>query len=57
MDQVLKKWEGIITRVAKGMIGKKLIVCGWAAKWWDDENSPGESRYILEIRRNGIDIA
>ena len=37
MDQVLKEWEGIITRVAKGMIGKKLIVCGWAAKWWDDE--------------------
>ena len=32
VDQVLKEWEWIITRVTEEVIGEKLlIVCGWEA--------------------------
>ena len=37
VDEVVKDWEDIITRVAKKEIGEKMIVCGQAARWWDEE--------------------
>ena len=37
VDEVLKAWEALVNRVAKEVIGEKMIVCGRAARWWDSE--------------------
>ena len=37
VNDVLSEWEGIVNRVAKSSVGQKLIVCGRAARWWNDE--------------------
>ena len=29
--------ESIVNRVAREVVGEKMIVCGRAARWWDDE--------------------
>ncbi len=34
---VLEDWESIVTEVAKAEVGEKVVVCGKAAMWWDDE--------------------
>ena len=34
VNEVLEEWERIVNRVA---VGEKMIVCGRAARWWDDE--------------------
>ena len=34
VNEVLMKWENIVNRVAKSEVG---IVCGRAARWWDNE--------------------
>ena len=31
------EWENIVNRVAKSEVGDKMIVCGRAARWWDNE--------------------
>ena len=38
---VLSEWEGIVNKVAKTVVGEKMIVCGRAARWWDDEVKRG----------------
>ena len=30
-------WEQLVKTTASKLIGKKLIVCNRAVKWWDDE--------------------
>ena len=37
MNEVLEEWERIVNGVAKTEVGEKMIVCGRAATWWDDE--------------------
>ena len=37
VNEVLLKWESIVNEVAKREVGEKMIVCGRAARWWDDE--------------------
>ena len=37
MSEVLEEWEKTVNRVAKALVGEKMIVCGRAARWWDDE--------------------
>ena len=34
---VVEDWEDTVKRVASKEIGEKVIVCGKAARWWDDE--------------------
>ena len=31
------EWENIVNSVAKSEVGEKMIVCGGAARWWDNE--------------------
>ena len=37
VNEVLLKWESIVNEVAKREVGEKMIVCGRAARWWDNE--------------------
>lgn len=37
VNEVLVEWESIVNKVAKAEVGDKMIVCGKAARWWDDE--------------------
>ena len=37
LNEVLMEWENIVNRVAKSEVGEKVIVCGRAARWWDNE--------------------
>ena len=37
VNEVLEEWERIVNRVAKTEVGEKMIVCGTAVRWWDDE--------------------
>ena len=37
VNEVLREWESIVNRVAKREVGDKMIVCGRAARWWDNE--------------------
>ena len=37
VNEVLLKWESIVNEVAKREIGEKMIVCGRAARWWDND--------------------
>ena len=46
VNDVLSKWEGIVNKVAMSIVGEKLIVCGRAARWWDDE-----VKNLIERRR------
>ena len=36
-NEVLKEWESIVKRVAQREVADKTIVCGRAARWWDNE--------------------
>ena len=38
VNEILMEWENIVNRVAKSGVGKKMIVCGRAARWWDNAN-------------------
>ena len=31
------EWESVVNRVAKCELRKKMIVCGGAARWWDEQ--------------------
>ena len=37
VNEVLMEWENIVNRVAKSEVGENMIVCGRAARWWDNE--------------------
>ena len=37
VSEVLEDWESIVNRVAKAEVGEKVVVCGRAARWWEDE--------------------
>ena len=35
--KALSEWEGVVSRVARDMIGEKRIVCGHSVGLWDEE--------------------
>ena len=37
VNEVVMKWESVVNRVAKCELGEKMIVCGRAARWWDEQ--------------------
>ena len=37
VNEVVMEWESVVNRVAKCEIGEKMIVCGRAARWWDEQ--------------------
>ena len=37
VNLVLHEWESIVNRVVRKEVGEKFIVCGRAARWWDNE--------------------
>ena len=34
---VVEEWEQVVNRVARAEVGEKVVVCGRAVRWWDDE--------------------
>ena len=34
---ILEGWEQLVKNTASKVVGKKLIVCNRAVKWWDEE--------------------
>ena len=37
VNEVIMEWENVVNRVAKCELGEKMIVCGRAARWWDEQ--------------------
>ena len=37
VNEVVMEWESVVNRVAKSELGEKMIVCGRAARWWDEQ--------------------
>ena len=37
VNEVVMEWESAVNRVAKCELGEKMIVCGRAARWWDEQ--------------------
>ena len=37
VNEVVMEWESVVNRVAKCELGEKMIVCGRAARWWDEQ--------------------
>ena len=35
--KIVMEWESVVNRVAKCELGEKMIVCGRAARWWDEQ--------------------
>ena len=37
VNEVVMEWESVVNRVAKCELGEKMILCGRAARWWDEQ--------------------
>ena len=37
VNEIVMEWESVVNRVAKCELGEKMIVCGRAATWWDEQ--------------------
>ena len=37
VDEVVMEWESNVNRGANCELGKKMIVCGRSARWWDEQ--------------------
>ena len=37
VNEVVMEWESVVNRVAQCELGEKMIVCGRAAMWWDEQ--------------------
>ena len=37
INEIVMEWESVVNRVAKCEIEEKMIVCGGAARWWDEQ--------------------
>ena len=57
VNEVVMEWVSVINRVAKCEFGEKMIVCGRAARWWDEQimdriNADGKCiRRLLMVER------
>ena len=36
-DRIIRGWKQLVKNTANEVIGKKLIICNRAVKWWDEE--------------------
>ena len=48
MNEVVMEWESVVNRVAKSELGEKMIVCGRAVRWWDEQ-----IKDRINVRREG----
>ena len=55
VNEVVMEWESIVNRVAKCELGEKMIVCGRAARWWEEQikDKINGSREVYEKVVNG----
>ena len=37
VNEAVMEWGSVVNRVAKCELGEKMIVCGRAARWWDEQ--------------------
>ena len=37
VSEVPEDWESIVNRMANAEVGEKVVVCGRAVRWWDNE--------------------
>ena len=37
VSAVVEEWEQVVKKVAKAEVVEKVVVCGRAVRWWDDE--------------------
>ena len=37
-EPLAQEWEDIVNRVAKSVVGEKMIVCSKSSRWWDNED-------------------
>ena len=37
VNAAVGKWEQVVKKVASAEVGEKVIVCGRAVRWWDNE--------------------
>ena len=37
VHRMASKWEKVVDKAASLFLGRKLIICGRSAKWWDEE--------------------
>ena len=52
VNEVVIEWESVVNRVAKCELGEKMIVCGRAARWWDEQIKDNiNARWEVYIRR------
>ena len=50
-NEVVMEWESVVNRVAKCELGEKMIVCGRAARWWDEQIKDKLMQDVKYIRR------
>ena len=50
-NEVVMEWESVVNRVAKCELGEKMIVCGRAARWWDEQIKDKLTQDVKYIRR------
>ena len=58
VNEVVMEWESVVNRVAKCELGEKMIVCGRAARWWDEQikdkiKLTQEGKYIKRLLIGG----
>ena len=63
VNEVVMECESFVNRVAKCELGEKMIVCGRAARWWDEQikdriNEDGKciGRFLMVERICGTSI-
>ena len=37
VNEVVMEWESFVNGVTKCELGEKIIVCGRATRWWDEQ--------------------
>ena len=42
VSAAIGKWEQVVKKVASAEVGEKVIVCGRAVRWWDNESRKEE---------------
>ena len=55
VSEVLREWESIANRVAKGEVGEKMIVCGKSARWWDSEVKDSRRQLYKSMLDGNVD--
>ena len=51
VNEIIMEWESVVNRVAKCELGEKMIVCGRAARWCDEQIKDKINKDVKYIRR------